>query len=301
MPLIVWASAKGSPGVTTAVVAVADAWPSPDRLQPGDSTPLVVEADPHGGDLAARYRLPEEPGLAGLAAAVRSPRDPDQTVSVARSFARALGCAQAVTAPAGAGQTRAALSILAAAGGPLAVAGLSAVPLLVDVGRLSRPTPVAPLLVAADLIVLVSRTGLADLAHAQELAGGLAGLNPHRQIVLRGASSYSSLEISAQLDVPVLGRLPDDRRVAASIRPRAGSRWARAIATVARQLAEHVDDAQSTATPTRSVRPAPVEPRWPTHEHHRRGAQPHLGVVGQPSPSDEVEEATRGAASEGSS
>src|SRR5207244_2826784 len=50
MTAVAWCSAKGSPGVTTAVQLVAGAWPAGRPL-------LIVEADPAGGDLAARLGL----------------------------------------------------------------------------------------------------------------------------------------------------------------------------------------------------------------------------------------------------
>jgi len=70
MAYIAFASAKGSPGVTTAVAALAATWPA-DR-------PLVVaELDPAGGDLVVRLDLATEPGLVSLAAAGRRELDRD--------------------------------------------------------------------------------------------------------------------------------------------------------------------------------------------------------------------------------
>ena len=67
--LIALASVKGSPGVTSAALALAAVWPNPV---------VLVEADPSGGDLTYRCRLSpgavieSRSGLVGLAAAVRS-------------------------------------------------------------------------------------------------------------------------------------------------------------------------------------------------------------------------------------
>jgi len=41
-----------------------------------------------------------------------------------------------------------------------------------------------PLLAAADLLVLVTRDGLADLAHTRGLAANLAGLGARRRALL---------------------------------------------------------------------------------------------------------------------
>lgn len=68
MALFSFASAKGSPGVSLAMMAIASTW---------ESDPVVADLDTAGGDLAWRYRRPDgEPvdldrGLLSLAASVR--------------------------------------------------------------------------------------------------------------------------------------------------------------------------------------------------------------------------------------
>ncbi|GAA3393354.1 MinD/ParA family ATP-binding protein [Cryptosporangium minutisporangium] len=292
MPLILWTSATGAPGITTTAWAVASAWPGLDHAQPEGAIPqnpaaLVVEADPFGGDLAAWFRVSEEPGLAGLAAAARSPRGPDEMATMTHSYSRVLGGAQVVTAPVGSGQTQAALSILAAAGGPLAVTGLSPVPVLVDAGRWSPASPIMPLLQFADLIVLVTRASLADLAHTGELAARLAGLNPRRQALLRGPNPYGPLEVADQLGIPLLGTVPDDRRAAtAPLRtgrsPRRG-KWTRAITAIAAQLASEIGTGSARSPvpvgqPGRRLTAAP--PRTPVTGGSPAGARP--SVAGPP-------------------
>jgi MinD-like ATPase involved in chromosome partitioning or flagellar assembly len=59
-----FASLKGSPGVTTLTCLVAAKWPSAPA-------PIVVECDPAGGDLAARFELSSRGGWTSLAAALR--------------------------------------------------------------------------------------------------------------------------------------------------------------------------------------------------------------------------------------
>ena len=46
--IVVVASIKGAPGVTTTATALAESWPSGRRI-------LLVEVDPFGGDLAAWF------------------------------------------------------------------------------------------------------------------------------------------------------------------------------------------------------------------------------------------------------
>lgn len=62
--LVALCSFKGSPGVTTSALAMAAC--SPSGVQP-----IVVECDPAGGDIFARFRLEPVPGLVSLAAAAR--------------------------------------------------------------------------------------------------------------------------------------------------------------------------------------------------------------------------------------
>ena len=57
-------SLKGSPGVTTLSCLLAATWPDPAPV-------VVVEADPAGGDLAARFGLSSTMGWSSLEAAVR--------------------------------------------------------------------------------------------------------------------------------------------------------------------------------------------------------------------------------------
>lgn len=61
--VIVVGSVSGAPGVSSAALGLAALWPG----NPG----LLVEADPSGGVLAARFRLPHGPGTNDLAAAAR--------------------------------------------------------------------------------------------------------------------------------------------------------------------------------------------------------------------------------------
>ena len=67
-------SLKGSPGVTTLSCLLAASWPTPGPV-------AVVEADPAGGDLAARFGLSSTTGWASLEASARrggdaTPLDP---------------------------------------------------------------------------------------------------------------------------------------------------------------------------------------------------------------------------------
>ena len=59
MRVVTFVSVKGAPGVTTLACLVAATWPDHRRV-------AVVEADPFGGDLAARFRLSTALGMVQL-------------------------------------------------------------------------------------------------------------------------------------------------------------------------------------------------------------------------------------------
>ena len=62
-------SVRGSPGVTSWSLLLAAAWPAGPAVDR-----VVLEADPDGGVLGARYGLGVEPGAVSLIAALRRSR-----------------------------------------------------------------------------------------------------------------------------------------------------------------------------------------------------------------------------------
>ncbi len=64
MTVIVFASAKGAPGVTTVASLVAATWPEDRKV-------ILAECDPSGGDLAARFGLSSKCGWSSFATASR--------------------------------------------------------------------------------------------------------------------------------------------------------------------------------------------------------------------------------------
>ena len=110
MGYIAFASAKGSPGVTTAVAALAATWPADREL-------VVAEVDPAGGDLVVRFDLATEPGLVSLAAAGRRELGPDTLVAHTQDLAgagarRRVRPRRVLVAPVSADQAAAALTAL---------------------------------------------------------------------------------------------------------------------------------------------------------------------------------------------
>ena len=260
MSVVALASAKGSPGVTTTALALASWWPR---------QAVLIEADPAGGDLAARTGLAEEPGLVGLAAALRRDR-PDAPLSgdlLERYQQRSPIGVEVVAAPASSRQARAAVSLLSAQAARSSPAGGD---LLMDLGRLagnshSGAAPASHKMGGtADLVVWVCRPELADLAH---IAGVLGPEHPMRTdavgtdavgtdavgtdavgtnagetetvIVLCGEGPYPANEVSATLGRPVLGSLPADNAGAAALWAGGARSWAHsALGRSTRDLVE---------------------------------------------------------------
>lgn len=223
MTLIALASAKGSPGATTAAVLLAAAWPT--------SAVLLVEADPDGGDLAARYGLAPEPGLVTAAAAVRR----GEMLADLRAHTQiSPGGIEVVAAPAAADQSTAALG--AARHLADAMRGLADTTVLADCGRMRTESPARPILDAAEFVVIVTRAGIDDLHHVAHLT---RSVDEHRaRLLVVGEDPYRPEEIAEVLEIPLLGALADDRTAAEAVRLGRGSPRVLGRSSLARAASE---------------------------------------------------------------
>jgi hypothetical protein len=237
MGVLVVTQARSS-GATTTALALGRAWARPV---------LVVEADPAGGDLAARYGVATSPGLVDLAAAPGS--HPAALVAMAQD----LGGVRAVVAPVGAEATQAALEALGPGLGWLWTAG-DEVDVIVDCGRLPLPpSPLAALVEAATLLMFVTRPtapGVVSLRH--RLSSLPPGLRERSVAVVVGDRPYGADEVAAVLGIPVVGVLADDPVAAAafgSLEPARMGRSAllRSACVVAEELAEALGDGEGSA------------------------------------------------------
>lgn len=210
MSLVLLGSAKASPGVTTATVLLAAARDAGER-------PLLVEADPDGGVLAARYGLAPEPGLVSAVAAARRGIEPEEIGGHAQEIP---GGVPVLVGPAAAEQAQAAL----AAAGHLvrALRDLEA-PVLVDGGRLRAGSPALGLAGVAELVVLVARPHLDEVHPLLHLVQGLRDECRAIELLLVGQRPYPPAEVAAAVGVPLLGVLADDGPAAAALRCGRGS------------------------------------------------------------------------------
>jgi MinD-like ATPase involved in chromosome partitioning or flagellar assembly len=234
--LLAVASNRGSPGCTTTALAIAAAWPS------ARGAPLLVEADPDGGVLAARAGLGIRPGLIELCGRSRVALTDDDVWSFAQELPGALPVL--VGHPA-AEQCHAALR----AAGPRLADYLAAMPerdAVVDVGRLRPGTPAAAIISRADTLVVVVRPTVEEIGAVAHRVGALIELGA--VLVVVGDRPYSAREVAAAVDVPVVGVIADDGRGAHALMTATGGRGlARtpllrsAAALVERLLAPAVD------------------------------------------------------------
>lgn len=271
MAYIAFASAKGSPGVTTAVAALAATWPA-DR-------PLVlVELDPAGGDLVVRLDLATEPGLVTLAAAGRRELDAETLLAHTQPLPALQiddGASRRVlVAPVAAEQALASLSALR---GVLAgVLDAVDADVLVDCGRVDPSSPVAEVAANADVLVAVSRPVVAEVHH---LSARLASLKPRSASLLTvGDHPYSAAEVADAVGASALGTLPADERAAVVladgqpdvVRQLRRSRLLRDARSVAEALAGWLPPAGTSApglpatSPSPGMSPLPSSPVSPS-------------------------------------
>ncbi len=241
MSVLALASAKGSPGVTTLAHRLADVLSRHQRrLDPGDRRPVVVvEADPAGGDLAARRGLAGTPGLASLALAARRSLDGDTVLA----HCQQLGSVSVLAGVAGARQGAVVAPVLPGVLDSLAELGAI---VLLDAGRLGPPPENADsfLLGRADVVALVMRAPTEAIIHARSAVDSLRALSVTPELVLVGRSDYRTSEIATAVGASVLGVVADSPGEAAmdprrSIRGRHGE-LARSIETLASAVADRL-------------------------------------------------------------
>lgn len=157
MSLVAFASAKGSPGVTRALTALAPLWPR---------DAVVADLDPAGGDLDLLERdvngdpLATDTGLLSLGAALRGGKAADVTEHVQETEE---GSSVLV------GITPGQVQGLGPVWPHIASAfAASPVDVLADCGRLVPGSPVQPVVEAANALVLVARHDVPSLAHLRE-------------------------------------------------------------------------------------------------------------------------------------
>jgi hypothetical protein len=204
--LVAVCSLKGSPGVTTLATALGARWPAAEN-------PILVEADQAGGDLMARFRLNDSPGLVSLAAAARRSAD---AMLLAQHTQQLPGGLRVVLGPVGAEQARAALHALTSGGiSPLRrAAAVPGTTVIADCGRVDPDSPELSIIRGADAMLLVARACDEQLAHVALKLHAAQRWSRKPCFVLVG-DGYPTREVSQALGIPVMGRVPRDDKGAA--------------------------------------------------------------------------------------
>ncbi|MGI8683876.1 MAG: hypothetical protein ACR2MO_02030 [Acidimicrobiales bacterium] len=259
------ASCHGAPGVTTTVIGLAATWPGPER-------PVVVEADPAGGVLAARFdELRADRTLAEVAVDVRRRYDHDRVVASARAL---WGAIPVVVAPPSAEQTHGALAMAGEHLGEGAAGHGRAV--VFDVGRLTARSPALAVARRSAMTVLMARPSFEAVATLAARAGELRSAGCTLGLVVVGERPYPPEEAAHEAGITLLGVLPDDAPSAAILAGGAGSSrrlrrsllW-RSLADLAARLDTMAADADAAAcgaggdeelATTRLAMPAPASP-----------------------------------------
>ncbi|MFE3195405.1 hypothetical protein ACFXHA_40830 [Nocardia sp. NPDC059240] len=185
-------------GATTTALALAAAWPATESV-------ILVEADPHGGVLAAACGGYVRRGLASMAAA-SAPRAAAHRVElVAHLQWHPAGVAYLAAPPVpGPHASREVLAALRRPGPGREWSGELVV--IADCGNLTNPRP-SPLIVDADLLLLVLGSQRRDTVALEEAVAELAARYPRLAIVSIG-SEHTGGDSVDRLPLPVLGRLP---------------------------------------------------------------------------------------------
>jgi hypothetical protein len=190
--------------VTTTALALAATWPEHRRC-------LLIEADPFGGVIGARYRLGDTPGLSTLAAVARKGLDEE---AVWRNVQRLPGGVAVLVGPASADEAHAVLRDVA---GVLAdwCTTQTNVDVVVDCGRIGPAAPTVEMLVRADAAMVLTRPSLDQLRPAAHRLTALKASGVEASLLLVGDSPYGPDEVASTLKAEVGGVIAWDPRTAA--------------------------------------------------------------------------------------
>jgi len=215
MGLIALASIKGSPGVTTSALALG-------ATALDDSDVIVAELDPSGGDLAARFGRPFEPGLISLAAASRRPTEDARLTDHCQQI---LGSLRVIVGQPSGDRSETVLRMLSERGLWRQLADAETL-FLADCGRFDSHSAALPIVEASTALVVVCRPMLNELQHVHFRLPALRRIAKRVAIALIGDGPYGAAEVGESLDVDVLGTVAVDRDAARLLNGEPGGRRA---------------------------------------------------------------------------
>ncbi|WP_040492321.1 hypothetical protein [Ilumatobacter nonamiensis] len=185
--IITLASSRGAPGVTSWALLLAAAWPADvgaDRV--------VLEADPAGGVLGARYGWGVAPGLVDLLTGLR--RASGSRAIALGEAARTVGDGVSVVpAPETAGQCRTIWQSEASSVAPR-LAGDARV-WFVDAGRLRESDPATAFVERSSLVIIVSGGRPEDLVQLPQFLEVVKRSCDRVGVLVTGSCSYDADEL----------------------------------------------------------------------------------------------------------
>jgi hypothetical protein len=235
-------SAGGAPGVTTAAVALALAWPG---------AAIVAECDPSGGDILAGLLAGRVPAQRGITEhAIEAGGNGAAAADGLRSFLVPLDEDQTRMVLPGLTDPRQAAGLAPAWPSVAATLAAQSADVIADCGRLDAgPGQPRAVLAAARTVALVLRPTLRQVWSARpriDMLRQLAGGSDRLALLLTGPGTHSVREVAHALGVPVAAVLPDDARSAALLSDGLGTHrqlmsggLLRAAAVAGRALREH--------------------------------------------------------------
>jgi hypothetical protein len=255
--LVAFVSAR-SPGLTTAVLALAAVWPGPRQA-------CVAELDPAGGVLACRQAFHEEPGLITLAADANHHLDSQRVLS---HFRRLADGTPVLPAPPSPDRTAASLEALNRVHLGFRLAALAGFDVLADCGRIDTRSPALPVLDAAATVVFVVRAEREDVIGLQYRLGALQVTNPTlRGGIVAVGTPQQRAEACSVFSLPILGGLDIDTKGAAALNegnPQPRSRLLRSATQTALRIAETLPAAR----PADAPQPEPTNVADQPANHH---------------------------------
>jgi hypothetical protein len=226
--LVAVCGVKGRPGVTTTALGLAVVLSVSVR-------PVLVECDPVGGDLAARFGLASGRGLASLATEARAGRTSGGVLLERHSWWVTVAGRQVPVLCAPPGGAQAAVALRALVDMSLPVLNPPDRLVVADCGRLEVGSAAWTVVGAAQAVLVLVRGTVEAIAHLLEQLPELCQVAERRVgLVLAPGGPYPAEEVAEAVrrcgwPVPVLGALPADPRAAAVLdgAPVGARRWPR--------------------------------------------------------------------------
>jgi hypothetical protein len=248
-------SAGGSPGVTTAALALSLGWPG---------QVILAECDPSGGDILAGLfagHMPARNGL--LALAIEAGQSPDAAAAALWPQLIELDDERGRLLLAGISDPRQGTALAPA--WPMLAATLAAQPadVIADCGRLDTGGGPEPVLTVASLVVLVLRPSLRQVSKARarvEMLTQMLGGSSRVALLLVGEGTHSPREVGRALGIPVAATLPHDAKAAALLSDGIGSRrglQARPLIRAASPAGRALREAAGSSPAGQPARPGP--------------------------------------------